>query len=176
MVPVTAPYAGDEACAKRSAGRRYKRDMPSDVPVWCEWRGGRCGLLVVAPHGGRRPRGAAGAQRKVNDLYTAELARELADRTEAALVANAALDRNAIDLNRLTQTARAAPWMFELCAELLEDLLDRHDTADVLLIHDWNAVQPTCDLGFGAALRGADAACAVPATNPPRAPGACTKR
>ena len=63
-------------------------------------------LVLVAPHGGRRDpvrhpwsRGRV----KVNDLHTPDLARDLATRTGAAALINASLDRNDVDLNRVSE-------------------------------------------------------------------------
>jgi hypothetical protein len=69
-------------------------------------------VLVVAPHGGRRePLTQAGATRtrKVNDLFTADLADELADVLSASLIVNSEADRNHLDLNRISQAWRRAP-------------------------------------------------------------------
>ena len=88
------------------------------APAWCRWRRGRSGVLVIAPHGGRReptpPVGRPGARfgarpRKVNDLHTVDVAEELADALDAALIANPTLDRNHLDLNRITQVTGRAP-------------------------------------------------------------------
>src|SRR5262249_61276113 len=82
------------------------------APTWCRWARGDSALLVIAPHGGRRPalsRGGAGrSMRKVNDLFTADLAGELAAALGAAYVGNPALDRNQLDLNRISQVAAPA--------------------------------------------------------------------
>jgi hypothetical protein len=139
------------------------------VPAWCRWRAGRSAVLIVAPHGGRRAaqpgasRGAgapyAGAYtRKVNDLYTADLAEELAESLAAGVIVNPEVDRNHLDLNRVSQVAARAPWFLALIEALLEDILARHACAEVLFVHGWNIVQPKCDIGIGHAL--ADAAAA----------------
>jgi len=129
-----------------------------NVPEWCRWRAGRSAVLVIAPHGGRRPFAHSGAARetpgprKVNDLYTAGLAEELADALDGALIVNPTLDRNQLDLNRISQVAARAPWFLALIDALLDDILARHACAEVLFVHGWNVVQPKCDLGVGHAL------------------------
>jgi len=83
-----------------------------EVPPWCEVEPGAGPLLLVAPHGGRRPVYDAGGpplRRRVNDLYTPELTRWLATALGAGRIINHGLDRNAIDLNRLSDVHRHAP-------------------------------------------------------------------
>ena len=128
------------------------------APAWCRWRRGRNGVLIIAPHGGRReptpPSGAPfGARpRKVNDLHTADVAEELADALDAALIANPTLDRNHVDLNRITQVTRRAPWFLVLIETLLDEILARHARCEVLVVHGWNVIQAKCDIGIGTAL------------------------
>lgn len=130
------------------------------TPAWCRWRHGHSAVLVIAPHGGRREplpppgRPAPGArpgprERKVNDLHTADLAEELADALDASLIVNPAIDRNQLDLNRISQVAARAPWFLALIETLLENILARHACAEVLFVHGWNVVQPKCDIGVG---------------------------
>jgi hypothetical protein len=133
-----------------------------ETPAWCRWRRGRSAVLVIAPHGGRRggarrPPGSGRGQ-KVNDLHTADVAAELADRLDAALIVNPTLDRNELDLNRISQVAARAPWFLVLIEALLDDILRHHARAEVLFVHGWNVMQPKCDIGIGHAL--ADAAAA----------------
>src|SRR5262245_9712536 len=101
-----------------------------ESPMWCQWRRGHSAVLIIAPHGGRRPPatrlGVSRGGRKVNDLYTADLAAELADELGAACVVNASLDRNQLDLNRISQVTARAAWFLTLIEELLEDILARH--------------------------------------------------
>ncbi len=109
-------------------------------------------MLLVAPHGGRRdperhPWQAGGL--RVNDLYTADLALELGERLDADVIANAALDRNDLDLNRLGQVRSRAPWFLEALAARLEALLERHRDVAVLFVHGWNVANPICDCGIG---------------------------
>ncbi|MGH7805876.1 MAG: hypothetical protein ACREQJ_16130, partial [Candidatus Binatia bacterium] len=134
----------------------------ASVPDWCRIRRGSSPILLVAPHGGRRSsddlRLPNGRRLKINDLHTAELAEELAERLDASLLANCALDRNELDLNRISAIARGAPWFLAELAELLTVGLERHPTVEVLVIHGWHVVQPKCDVGVGASLA-AEAEC-----------------
>jgi hypothetical protein len=116
-------------------------------------RAGREPILIVAPHGGRRePRlhaWAAGSIR-VNDLHTADLAWELAERLDADALVNTAIDRNDLDLNRLAQIRTHAPWFLDMLADVLERIaLPGGPPATVLVIHGWNVGNPACDLGVG---------------------------
>ncbi len=123
------------------------------VPAWCSSTRGNSALLLVAPHGGRRPAVDATApppRLRVNDVYTAELTALLAARLDAATVINHAQDRNSLDLNRTSQVLRCAPWFLELLVRQIEAILVRHPVAEVLFIHGWNVGQPKCDLGIGA--------------------------
>ncbi len=134
--------------------------VPPDVPNWCRVRRGGSALLLVAPHGGaRRGAGPARGAVKVNDLHTAALAEELATQLDAGLVANPVLDRNELDLNRISQVARAAAWFPALLEHLIAEILARHERAEVVFLHGWNTTQAKCDIGIGHALRDtADAA------------------
>src|SRR5262249_49377787 len=79
------------------------------IPDWCEWRTGDSPVLLVAPHGGRRPpvnMAAQPSRLRVNDLYTAEITRTLAHRLQATLIVNHGQDRNVLDLNRISQVRR----------------------------------------------------------------------
>ena len=131
------------------------------VPAWCEWQRGRSHVLIIAPHGGRRRRPnrlADGRAPKVNDLYTAEIARNLAQRLDASYIVNTALDRNELDLNRLAQVLRLAPWFLRLLEQELAAILVRHAAAEVLFVHGWNTTQARCDIGIGATLTDEQAA------------------
>lgn len=86
---------------------------------------------------------------RTNDLHTATLTRELASATAASALVNTALDRNEVDLNRVTTAHDEAPRFLEALAELLEATLARHGYAVVLTIHGWNVVQASVDLGIG---------------------------
>jgi hypothetical protein len=109
-------------------------------------------LLLVAPHGGRRDSASRpwiGGGMRTNDLHTAALTRELAAATAASALVNTALDRNDVDLNRVTTAHDDAPRFLEILGELLEETLARHGYAVVLTIHGWNVVQASVDLGIG---------------------------
>lgn len=109
-------------------------------------------LVLVAPHGGRRDhvRRPWGATRlRVNDLHTASLTRELAAATGAAAVINADLDRNDVDLNRLSAAHDLAPAFLEHLADRVSAAVMAHGRAVVLTVHGWNVIQPTVDLGIG---------------------------
>ena len=119
-------------------------------------RRGRAPLLIIAPHGGRRHPSrrpwTSGALR-VNDLHTADLAFELADRLDADAIVNDEIDRNDLDLNRIPQIRARAPWFLDLIADHLSALRQRYGTAvAVLFVHGWNVADPACDVGLGAPL------------------------
>ncbi len=122
-------------------------------------------LVLVAPHGGRRDdvrRPWGSAPLKVNDLHTVTLTTDLAAATGAAAVINQAIDRNDVDLNRLSAAHEGAPAFLERLADLVGAAVARHGRAVVLTVHGWNVIQPAVDLGVGCA-RGMplDAAAAV---------------
>jgi len=126
--------------------------MPDAVPEWCEVKRGTSAVLLVAPHGGRRPPidpCAPPANLRVNDVYTPEVTRALGERLGAGWVINRGLDRNELDLNRLSQVRRRAPWFLELLAREIEAVVARHGRAEVLFIHGWNNGQLKCDIGLG---------------------------
>ena len=62
---------------------------------------------------------------------------------------NAGMDRNEIDCNRLAQLASKAPWILDLIADRIEQIIARHGRATVLLIHGWNVIEPRVDFGLG---------------------------
>ncbi|MGH7779807.1 MAG: hypothetical protein ACREQR_08265 [Candidatus Binataceae bacterium] len=107
-------------------------------------------ILLIAPHGGRAGAAArATLHPKVNDLHTADIVRDLASRLGAAALINFGMDRNRLDCNRLTQLAELAPWMLEMLAERVTQIVERHGRATVLMIHGWNIIEPRVDLGLG---------------------------
>src|SRR5271163_3112415 len=95
-----------------------KEPQSAAAPVeWLELIDGLGPLLLIAPHGGRAgPAARATLHPKVNDLETAAITRELAHRIGAAALINAAMDRNELDCNRLSQIAAKAPWLLDLIA------------------------------------------------------------
>lgn len=116
---------------------------------------GNAPIVFVAPHGGRRPADAPIKDSlKVNDLHTAELTAKLAARTNGYALINQMLDRNEVDLNRISQVRARAPWLLAALAELVDFLVDSHGEARIFFIHGWNVVQPVCDLGMGLKHRG----------------------
>lgn len=134
--------------------------MSNNVPPWCRWVQGHGRHLIVAPHGGRCLDAPRRATRRVNDLHTADLADELADGLGASLIANPMLDRNQLDLNRLSQVRHGAVWFLELLEQVLNAILERHERAEVLFLHGWNVIQPKCDIGIGRCLPDVTAAAA----------------
>lgn len=133
----------EPACAAAAAGRQ--------PAAWLETVAGVRPLLLIAPHGGRAgPAARATLHPKVNDLYTAEITRELARRLGAHALINARMDRNQLDCNRIGQLAGQAPWLLELIADRVTEMMARAGHAWVLLIHGWNIIQPRLDFGVGA--------------------------
>jgi hypothetical protein len=117
---------------------------------WLEVVDGEAAILLIAPHGGRAGAAArATLHPKVNDLETAEITRQIARRLGASALINAAMDRNELDCNRLSQIAERAPWLLELIVERLAGIVERAGNATVLLIHGWNVIEPRIDLGLG---------------------------
>src|SRR5271167_4291176 len=107
-------------------------------------------ILLIAPHGGRaEPRTRSMLNPKVNDLHTADITRELAARLGASALINAAMDRNRIDCNRISQIIERAPWLLEMIAERVDAIVARHGHVTVLLIHGWNIIEPRLDFGLG---------------------------
>lgn len=128
-----------------------------DGRSWLEQCDGDAPVLLIAPHGGRAaPTTHDVLNPKVNDLHTADITRELARRMRAPAVINVAMDRNRLDLNRLSQLLTHAPWFIELVAERVGRMVERHGRAIVLLIHGWNVIQPRLDIGIGVRSHGAE--------------------
>lgn len=135
----------------------------SDAPTigasapWLETIDADSPLLLIAPHGGQAGQAArAMLHPKVNDLYTADITRELAQRLGASALINSAMDRNLIDCNRIPQLAERAPWMLEIIAQRLAAIIDRYGRATVLLIHGWNIIEPRIDFGLGLRTQGGE--------------------
>ncbi|MBI3801133.1 MAG: hypothetical protein HY268_29700 [Deltaproteobacteria bacterium] len=127
----------------------------SSLPAWMTYCDGEVPIVLVAPHGGRRPADAPIRDSlKVNDLYTAELTTLLAARTGSYALINHAGDRNDLDLNRISQVRTRAPWFLDALLELLSALVAHHGAVRVFFIHGWNVVQPVCDLGTGLKQKG----------------------
>lgn len=144
----------------------------SALPEWMTYREGEVPIVLVAPHGGRRPADAPIRDSvKVNDLHTAELTALLAERTQGYALINCAYDRNELDLNRISQVRARAPWFLGALVELLSTLTAHHERVRVFFVHGWNVVQPVCDLGMGLKLRGDRIAPASKAAAPTLSPG-----
>jgi len=127
-----------------------RRMVPSEHASWLDVIEGAAPILLIAPHGGRMgPATRAVLNPKVNDLYTAEITADLATRLRATALINHGMDRNRLDLNRLSQLVAHAPWFLDLIADHLEAIIERHSRATVLIIHGWNVIQPRLDLGLG---------------------------
>ena len=117
---------------------------------WLDVIEGAAPILLIAPHGGRMGSATrAVLNPKVNDLYTAEITADLATQLRATALVNHGMDRNHLDLNRLSQLLAHAPWFLELIENHLEAIVERHGHATVLIIHGWNVIQPRLDLGLG---------------------------
>jgi hypothetical protein len=120
---------------------------------WLQVVEGRAPILLIAPHGGQAGQAAhARLHPRINDLHTAEITRELARRLDAHALINIAMDRNALDCNRVEEIARKAPWMLARLAERVTQMADCHGRVLILVIHGWNVVQARIDFGLGARL------------------------
>lgn len=122
-------------------------------------------MLVVAPHGGSSTADLLSGEavgRRGNDLHTAELARDLAAALDGSLLVNESVDRNQLDLNRVTEVVERAPWFLAELERQVERILSTHRSALVLVVHGWHVEQARCDLGIGAVLENASSAYAKP--------------
>lgn len=127
-------------------------DKSSDAASasWLEIVDGEAPILLIAPHGGRAgPASRSLLNPKVNDLHTAAITRELAMLLHAPALINASMDRNHLDLNRLSQVSANAPWFLELILERVGAIIARHGHATILVVHGWNVIQARIDLGIG---------------------------
>jgi hypothetical protein len=134
-------------------GESVREFTASDPAPWLEVIDRSSPILLIAPHGGRAETAFRGPNPKVNDLHTAEITRTLAGRFGASALVNFAMDRNRLDCNRLGQLAERAPWLLEIIAGRIEEMVASHGRAIVLLIHGWNIIEPRVDFGLGARLR-----------------------
>src|SRR4051794_38931887 len=123
--------------------------VASAIPDWIEVRRGTAPLLLFAPHAGRRTAPRRPGRDNVNDLYTAEVTRDLGARCDATWIINRERDRNDGDLNRVDQVQRGAPWLLDVLADVLDDLIAACGRAVLLTIHGWNVIQTVCDVGVG---------------------------
>jgi hypothetical protein len=139
-----------ESMAKSAAGPRLSEEAAAKGARWLQAPDGDAPVLLIAPHGGHAgPATRAMLNPKVNDLHTADITRELAQRLGAGAIINAGMDRNRLDLNRLSQVMNETPWLLELIAARLERIVERNGRAVVLLIHGWNVIEPRVDVGIG---------------------------
>ncbi|HYC55965.1 MAG TPA: hypothetical protein VEL28_13605 [Candidatus Binatia bacterium] len=129
------------------------------VPEWLALRTGSVPVVIVAPHGGRRRRAVRRGD-SVNDLHTAEIAWELASRLDAHAIVNHGLDRNQIDLNRISHLADRAPDVLKLLVGAVEHAGGGDVPPLVLFVHGWNMVVPCCDVGVGLRVTSVSEACA----------------
>lgn len=116
---------------------------------------GHAPLLILAPHGGISEDDLllpSSWPRKGNDLHTADLAREFAAVADASCVVNHGHDRNRLDLNRISQAARADSDFAARITEATDHLLAQHPRITVLVLHGWHIQQKKIDLGVGAKL------------------------
>jgi hypothetical protein len=117
---------------------------------WLEIIEGDAPILLIAPHGGRAGQATrALLNPKVNDLHTAAITRELSALLHAPALINFEMDRNHLDLNRLSQVSANAPWFLEIILERLSAIVSRHGHATILVVHGWNVIQARVDLGLG---------------------------
>ncbi len=136
-----------------------RSDRLFETPPWCVCKQSSASFLVLAPHGGQRSYPSRPAvplrhekRHRINDLYSAEVAIELADRLSGSYLVNRGMDRNQLDLNRVRQVRRRASWFLEAIDDLVAAILARHEIACVLVVHGWNVNQSRCDFGVGADL------------------------
>jgi hypothetical protein len=118
------------------------------LPDWLALREGTAPIVIVAPHGGRRQRPIRRGD-SVNDLETAPIAWELASRLDAHAIVNHGLDRNEIDLNRITHLVSRAPAVLSLLSSAIAAASHGGRVPLVLFVHGWNMVVPCCDVGIG---------------------------
>ena len=87
-------------------------------------RSGKRPIVVFAPHGGRRKRPLKRGD-GINDLYTAEIATVLAERLDAYAIVNAGIDRNDVDLNRISELVSRAPGVLTMLRDTVEQARGR---------------------------------------------------
>ena len=127
-------------------------------------------FLVLAPHGGRRPQDARprfpvrGERRiRINDLHSADVAEEIAARLNGSCLINREIDRNDLDLNRISQVTQSATWFLTAIDDLAAEILESHEEVTILVVHGWNINQSRCDIGVGADLERSSGRSAMPA-------------
>jgi len=123
------------------------------VPDWLELRSADSPVIVVAPHGGLRARPIRRSD-GINDLHTAEVAMQIANRLDVHALVNHGCDRNDIDLNRIRQLVAKAPFFLAALRGCVDEIVARGQRPLVLLVHGWNMAVPWCDVGVGIRARG----------------------
>lgn len=108
----------------------------------------------------------------MNDLHTASLTTALAEASGAAALVNVGLDRNDVDLNRLSAAHDHLPRFLEALADLVEAAIARHGRATVVTVHGWNVIEPRLDVGLGC-LPGPDPLAVTPGAGVSAAFAAC---
>jgi hypothetical protein len=145
MKQLGEPGAPPAAWSSEAMPRWANSEPPPD---WLALREGTRPIVIVAPHGGRRLRPIRRGD-GVNDLETADIAWELASRLDAHAIVNHGLDRNEIDLNRITHLTERAPGVLALLSGAIEAASRDGHVPLVLFVHGWNMVVPCCDIGIG---------------------------
>jgi hypothetical protein len=129
---------------------QVEKSLDAASAPWLEIIEGNAPILLIAPHGGRAGHATrALLNPKVNDLHTADITRELSAMLNAPALINHAMDRNHLDLNRLSQVSASAPWFLEMIRERLAAIVEGHSHATILVIHGWNVIQARVDVGVG---------------------------
>jgi len=123
------------------------------LPDWLWARRGSVPVVVYAPHGGLREREVRRSD-SVNDINTAELSREIAERLDAHALVNHGRDRNDTDLNRISDLTRGEPVVLAELRRQLEAAAGDGAVPLLLLVHGWNVAAPWCDIGVGMTERG----------------------
>lgn len=135
------------------------------VPSFLALREGVAPVVVVAPHGARRRRPIRRGD-SVNDLHTDTLAWELAERLDAHAIVNHGLDRNEVDLNRISHLVERADGVLELLHGAVLAASAGGAAPLVVFVHGWNMVVPCCDVGIGLRRRAGVLAGSYPTVGP----------
>ncbi len=76
----------------------------------------------------------------------------MAQQTDSSYLINNSIDRNTVDLNRITQVRQRAPQFLSQLTEMAGAILAAHDRLKIVVVHGWNVNQSRCDFGIGAPL------------------------
>ncbi len=90
----------------------------------------------------------------MNDLHTADLAMQVAERLDSHALVNRGCDRNDVDLNRIRQLVAKAPFFLAQLRARVDEIVAHGERPLVLLVHGWNMAVPWCDVGVGLRDRG----------------------